>query len=675
MKLRNFFTLLLASTLFFAGCSEDSTSDPVNNPSDNPTEEPGDEPGDEPVVKYYMEEALVEGMRISSAEVGLTDNYFYLIFANETYEFLLSALLAGDPTETVLTAGTYTNAEMTAIAEYCAIYDVATEELILDFTGGDATVEVKGDINGYEIDFVFTDAEDKLYHFTFEGTIIDMEPSSNLPTEPVNFTAQDLAGDYYGTQYSEAENYYIVLSDLGLDSNGYAQAGGTYYGLDLYSVEGQVDSEGYITIPAGTYVFDADDTTEAWTLGNYYSYYAKVNATGTDYDAKAAFEGGQAVVTASGITLTVTVGDVEHTVVYNGAPKIYVGGAGDSVEMAASYAYAYYFGDQYTPGYADNYYLFLSDVGLDAEGYELPNGTYYRFDIYAPIGDGTKIPAGTYTIDMTDSGSLWTASLSYSAWYILDEYGWDYAANDYPASGTIIVREDGSIEAEVTMLMSGANHIVTYNGSNITIYDMSEGEGGGSEGGPYSTLEYDWNCNLSDHTLYYEAYGDWYEVGLQNWVIAIMPNSQEGDFVQFDILGGTDSSSFAGEYTISDSLGSYTAYPGYVDEGYMSGGWYYTEDGYTMAPFVDGWLDITDNGDGTFTVEFDVYDDCDYNITGKWTGELHPASELMQATRSNGKIGKSIVVAEKSKSKEDFRVVAPVKKSAKTVATKGLKLR
>lgn len=631
----------------------------------------------EPVItnEYLYDGTMAFAERVDLSEYGFPSNYYLIAFGTEDGNILLGAVIVGAEGEDILSAGTYTSANGGLLMEGFELYVGEEEEYF--FEGGNGEIVVGGDIEGYTFDIKIADVDGNKFHFDYEGTVNAMNLSGNLPSQPVNITLETLNGEYYGTQYSPTYNYYVVLSDLGVNADGYAQAGGTYYQIDLYGVEGEVDADGYIAIPAGTYVFDADDTMAEWTMGNYYSGYAKVNADGTAYDASAAFEGGQAVVTANGITLTVLIGGVEHTVTYNGAPKIYVGKAESDNVLVYEHAYAYYFGDQYTPGYADNYYLFLSDIGLDAEGQEQANGTYYRFDIYAPLGDGTKIPAGTYTVDMTDSGSLWTASLSYSAWYILDESGWDYAANDYPVSGTIIVREDGSIEAEVTMLMSGANHSVVYVGGDIPIYDVSEGEGGGSEGGPYSTLESDWNCNLSDHTLYYEAYGDWYEVGYQNWVIAIMPNSQEGDFVQFDILGGTDSSSFAGEYTISDSLGSYTAYPGYVDEGYMNGGWYYTEDGYTMAPFVDGSLDITDNGDGTFTVEFDVYDDCDYNITGKWTGELHPASELMQATRSNAKLRPSLVVAEQqpTRSKESFRVEKIAKKSAATAAKKSLQLR
>ena len=634
-----------------------------------------------PAKEYLYDEVLAFGERISLADYGFPNNYYLIGFYNESGEILLGVVIVGADGEDILQAGTYTAANGGLMMEGFELYVGETEEYF--FEGGDGTIVVGGDIDGYTFDIELTDADAQNFHFTFEGEVIGMQlPGNVLPTEPVNFTAENLDGEYYGTEYSPTYNYYVLLSDLGLDEDGYSLPGGTYYQVDLYSVEGTVDADGYIHIPAGTYVFDANDTMAEWTLGNYYSGYFKINADGTAYEGKGLYEAGQAVVTENSLVLTVTINGVQHTVTYNGAPKLYVGtsggGSGENVEMEANYAYANYFGDQYTPGYADNYYLFLSDLGLDAEGYEQANGTYYRFDIYAPISadNATKVPAGTYTVDMSDSGALWTASLSYSAYFVLDEYGWDYAANDYPASGTIVVGEDGTIVAEVTMLMSGATHKVTYNGGNIVVYDNSSSEGGEGGDDVYSTLTGDWNCNLSAHTLYYEGYGDWYEVGYQNWVIAIMPNSQEGDFVQFDLLASTSDTSFAGEYTISDSLEAYTAYPGYIDASYLAGSWYYKEDGVTMAPFVDGWVNVVDNGDGTYTVEFDVWDDCDYNLTGSWTGEIHPASELQSVTRSSSmKQFKSIVVNEAAPVAKERIVAKNVKKASAAAPAKGLKLR
>ena len=90
------------------------------------------------------------------------------------------------------------------------------------------------------------------------------------PEDGVKFAATYLQGDYYGDQYSPGVgNYYVYLSDLGLDEEGYASAGGTYYCVDLYGP--MFEGEGEVSLPVGTYNFDANDTMAEWTIGNYYS--------------------------------------------------------------------------------------------------------------------------------------------------------------------------------------------------------------------------------------------------------------------------------------------------------------------------------------------------------------------------------------------------------------------
>ena len=337
----------------------------------------------EPGKEYLYDEVLAYGERIPLAEYGFPDNYYLIGFYDETGNILLGVVIIGADGESILQAGTYTAANGGLMMEGFELYIGETEEYF--FEGGDGTIVVGGDVDGYTFDIELTDAEGQNFHFTFEGVISGMNLNGDLPTEDVNLTLEVLEGEYYGTEYSDTYNYYVLLSDLGTNESGYAYADGTYYYMDLYSVEGEVDEEGYIHVPAGTYTFDANDSTAEWTMGNYYSEYAKVNADGTAYEARSHYEAGKAVVTENSIVLEVVIGGVKHTVTYNGEPKLYVGtsggGSGENTEMEAEYAYANYFGDQYTPGVADNYYLFLSDLGLDADGYEQANGTYYRFDI------------------------------------------------------------------------------------------------------------------------------------------------------------------------------------------------------------------------------------------------------------------------------------------------------
>lgn len=630
---------------------------------------------------YLYDEVLAYGERISLADYGFPDNYFLIGFYDESGEILLGVVIVGAEGESILQAGTYTTDNGGLMMEGFELYVGETEEYF--FEGGDGTIVVGGDIDGYTFDIELTDADAQNFHFTFEGVVEDMQlPTNELPTEPVNFTAENLDGEYYGTEYSPTYNYYIILSDKGLDAEGYSLPGGTYYQVDLYSVEGAVDAEGYIHIPAGTYVFDVNDTMAEWTLGNYYSGYFKINADGTAYEGKGVFEAGQAVVNENGITLTVTVGGVEHTVTYNGAPKLYVGSnggggetptPGEGVNFTANYAYAMYYGDQYTPGTADNYYFFLSDLGVDADGYDQAGGTYYRFDIYAPITSDYTIAPGTYTIDVTDSMAAGTVSAYYTAYYKMNSYGDDYDATDWPDGGFITFNEDGSIYAEVHMMVSGETHKITFAGGDIVIYDGTGGGGGGGEYEIMSTLTEDHTATLDHHTLVYEFYGDYYYIGLQNWTFMIAPNDGEGEYVQFDVLAGPDSTDFAGTYTISSEMESFTSYPGVIEGGYMGGSWLYSSDYITMSPFVEGTLTVTNNNNGTYSVSFDVTDDAGYNVTGSWTGET-----LDYGTMSTR--GASLKKANKAEAKslniEKSRIdVKQIKKASAAAPAKGLKLR
>ena len=460
------------------------------------------------------------------------------------------------------------------------------------------------------------------------------------PTDEVVFEAQMLVGEYYADYYTpDAGNYYIFFTDYGFDEGGYVLANSTYYQLDLYGdfYEGEPNGD-FVPLPAGTYTLDVNESMAKGTIGYSYSAYMRTNDSG--YEVVAYFDAAELVVNEDGsCVLNAVVGGVKHTVTFSGEAQINdrreVSSGGEDKELEASYAYAYYYGDQYNPGVADNFYFFLSDMGLDADGWELPNATYYRFDLYSEVVDaenGLALPYGTYTID-NGSCDPYTIGSMYSAYYVMDAEGWDYVESAAPTSGTVVVDESG-VTAHI--MVNGAWHTVTYSG-DITIYDSSQGGEGGDDEyeGPYSTLWEDYRCNFDNHTLYYQYYGDYYETGYMNWTFAIMPNGGEGDFVQFDVVASSNSTTdFFGEYTISNSYNAYTAYPGYIDywDGYMAGSWYYTEDGWTMAPFIDGTMSVVDNGDGTVTVEFDVYDDYYNNITGSWTGQMFSADQM--ATRA-----------------------------------------
>ena len=288
--------------------------------------------------------------------------------------------------------------------------------------------------------------------------------------------------------------------------------------------------------------------------------------------------------------------------------------AGDGEMMfEAPIIYGEYLGDALTPG-VGNYWFFITDRGFSSEGSSLPNATYYRIDAYGPVStdvDYIKIPKGRYTFDPENTYAEWTFTAEYSGFWVTDKDGrrGDIAPFE---EGTLVV-EDGKIT--LTVKVNGETHTAIYEG-NAT---LSDGRG---EVSVYSTLDGDYEADLSDHSMVYACEGDYYDFGYYNWMFIIAPNSGNGDCFQLDIITGYSDkeSGFCGEYTASDYLATWSFIPGWTNMSQLLCSWYFTVDQNELAPFRKGNMSVKDNGDGTVTVDIEAYDDKRNKITGHWTG-------------------------------------------------------
>lgn len=287
-------------------------------------------------------------------------------------------------------------------------------------------------------------------------------------------------------------------------------------------------------------------------------------------------------------------------------------GDGEMV-FEAPILYGEYLGDALTPG-VGNYWFFITDRGFSSEGNSLPNATYYRIDAYGPIStdvDYIKIPKGTYTYDTENTYAEWTFTAEYSGFWVTDKDGrrGDIAPFE---EGTLVV-EDGKVT--LTVKVDGEAHTAVFKG-NATLSDSR------GEVTVYSTLDGDYEADLSDHYMVYACEGDYYDFGYYNWMFIIAPNSGEGDCFQFDVITGYNDkeSGFIGDYTASDYLATWSFIPGWTNMSQLLCSWYFTSDQSEMAPFRKGNMSVKDNGDGTVTVEIEGYDDLRNKITGKWTG-------------------------------------------------------
>ena len=457
------------------------------------------------------------------------------------------------------------------------------------------------------------------------------------PEDGVKFAAIYLQGDYYGDEYSPGVgNYFFYLSDLGIDESGGAYAGGTYYRVDLYGP--MFEGEGELSLPVGTYTFDANDTMAEWTIGNYYSSYIVFDENGycTTGETGAPFTAATLVVTETGVTLTATIDGKEHTVTYEGKGDFvdYTAEVAPS-EFEANYAYAVYYGDEYSPGTADNFFFFLSDLGLDADGYEVANGQYFRFDIYSELVDttnGITLPDGTYTLDVDDTCAPGTFGYSYSRYYAMDEYGYDYSAAYYINAGTL-TKTGNKITAEVAV--GSTNYSIEYEG-DIIIYDGRETEEdpetpvdpedpeNPTPGESYSTLTSHVELNISNAEYALEYYGDYFSADTDNWMLYIYEDTEtmDGAFIMLDFLSDPYADDIAGTYVADNGDWTYeqnTYFPGYVDGEDMYGVWY-TEmvegvDITALAPVAGGEIKIECAGD-VYTITFDCVDDAGHKITG-----------------------------------------------------------
>ena len=424
----------------------------------------------------------------------------------------------------------------------------------------------------------------------------------------VNFTAAKFTGGHM--TIGKSGFYMVALSD---EENVHS------YVFTLYNKLGEIDDNGYVTIPSGTYT--QAEGGENYSIAPHSEYIDK--SEGAENSKTAKFTEATAVVSENKLVLTTVIEGVKHIVTYNGPLSMRADLPEPDVDFVANYAYAYYSGSTSEENVA-KFKLFLSDTGRDEEGNVLPNGSYYRLTLCVDKLDPNAeiaIPAGRYEID--NSGSA-TGYATDAVYYKFGETASEVVDDDVISSGYLTVNEDGSIEASLDMHSSGATHIVTFTGDVEILENTMPSEA------PYSTLTSDKVCDLSNHSFscYYngKSYGD----GYQSWMVSIYNEKFVGDNLVFEILCGTDmNADISGKYTISTSMDEYTAFPGYVDGFTLMSSWYYYKDNALhiseYAPIVDGWVEIQKTGKGTYTITFDVYDDLNNNITG--TTDVTPYME------------------------------------------------
>ena len=132
----------------------------------------------------------------------------------------------------------------------------------------------------------------------------------------VVFAAKRFEGIYFGKEYSDTPNYYVILSDIGTNADATAKANGTYYYFDMYN-KAMADEE-YPILPDGEYTYDATNSFADKTFSEEGSWYAVTGADGK-VAKSASFKDASISVKNGKFTATIVMkDDTTHLVTFEG---------------------------------------------------------------------------------------------------------------------------------------------------------------------------------------------------------------------------------------------------------------------------------------------------------------------------------------------------------------------
>ncbi len=263
-------------------------------------------------------------------------------------------------------------------------------------------------------------------------------------------------------------------------------------------------------------------------------------------------------------------------------------------------------------------FIQLSNEPLD-DYYD--NSYFYAIDLCGDVTDD-KLPApGTYKYSETEGANTFGfTGQSYGEWIgdlnLADQGDPNEHMGFYFIGGEVVVEREGNVYTITATLEdeNGKTHFTEFVGELELIDQTNLGPQG------YSTLTDDFDLTLSDDFQSYALfYGDGWGIGMNNYTyyfenseyIIIADVCVAPDKFLEDGFSSITFTQFSDNSTTSDNI----FIPGMVQDGYLYGCWLYSEANLTMAPFMEGEITITNNGDNTYNLSLDVMDDLGYNIT------------------------------------------------------------
>ena len=430
MRIKNLLFLLLAMPLAFAACET----------PDQPVDEVKD-----PTVAITVGEATESSIAftITSADA---DEVKYLVVASAE----------GTPTATeVLANGTVAEAN-TEAGCYIAELKAETEYTIVAAAKNTKAV---------------AKAEAKMT--TKKG---GNEPVPPTPGDEydVTFAAKEAHIEYYGDQFSPGYNYYIVLSDVGMELTENEMSfkdNGTYYLLDLYAAD-SAENNNY-TVPNGKYKAATSSAAGTFGLGDYGAGLVLVEGVPTYY----IYADGEVVVSDGKIEAVITMDDgAKHKITFEGS--LYFGGNGEEPVPPTP-------GDEFSATHTATKWLW---GGASSYGnkYQVI-GDNFSVDVHFPaqFAQENALTAGDY---------IWTST----TWFGYNDFENEFTTRSLSVDGTSVAVDAGSAKVEangdeyhIELTLEGRDgfkYMIEYNGK---LNDNGSVGGGETTGNvAFSKIEY-----------------------------------------------------------------------------------------------------------------------------------------------------------------------------------------
>ena len=440
MRIKNLLFLLLAMPLAFAACeTPDQPVDEVKNPT----------------VAITVGEATESSIAFTITTADADEVKYLVVESAEGTPTATEVLSNGTAAEVNAEAGCYVT-ELKAETEYTIVAAAKNAKAVVK-AEAKMTTKKSGD-----------------------------EPVPPTPGDEydVTFTANEAHIEYYGDQFSPGYNYYIILSDVGMELTENEMSfkdTGIYYLLDLYAAD-SAENNNY-TVPNGKYKAATSSAAGTFGLGDYGAGLNIVEGVPTYY----IYADGEVVVSDGKIEAVITMDDgAKHKITFEGS--LYFGDNGEEPEPPV--------GDEFSATHTATKWLW---GGASSYGnkYQVI-GDNFSVDVHFPaqFAQENSLTAGDY---------IWTST----TWFGYNDFDNEFTTRSLSVDGTSVAVDGGSAKVEangdeyhIELTLEGRDgfkYMIEYNGK---LNDNGSVGGGETTGNvAFSKIEY---VTYNSSYYYYE---------------------------------------------------------------------------------------------------------------------------------------------------------------------------